>query len=300
MVTSANRPAWELPVQLVLFQGTPPRPVRFAPPEPTEPEPEDIAIARRARFLEDRAERLLRQFPDAVEIIDDRRTNEVLRAYQTLRMRKAVDAVTPSTQRERGDLAEARRCLEQGAALRWELALLNDGYARSEARRLVKHGHEFDDILQVARIGLHKAALRFDPDRGVRFGTYSRHWVRETLNRHTLAKTTPLGMPVTAAQQRLRLRRLVREHEAAGEEWTYASLAASEGYSEARVVELLHVDDNATVIDALLPEGDRPADRIADPTAPTPEEDLVESRSADEDLLRLRWPSSSLTPILAT
>ena len=56
------------------------------------------------------------------------------------------------------------------AKQREDLILQHDRVARGVARRY-RGLEEWDDLLQIARLGLVKAAKRFDPARGVLFGT---------------------------------------------------------------------------------------------------------------------------------
>jgi RNA polymerase sigma-B factor len=56
--------------------------------------------------------------------------------------------------------------------------------AHQIARRYVRTGDQFDDVLQVARLGLVKAVSRFDPDRGVAFSTYAVPTMVGEIKRH--------------------------------------------------------------------------------------------------------------------
>lgn len=49
----------------------------------------------------------------------------------------------------------------------------HEALARSLARRYANRGEEVDDLIQVAMVGLIKAAERFDPDMNTRFSTYA-------------------------------------------------------------------------------------------------------------------------------
>ena len=56
--------------------------------------------------------------------------------------------------------------------------------AHQVARRYHRSGEPFDDLLQVARLGLCKAVERFDPDRGVAFSTYAVPTMVGEIKRH--------------------------------------------------------------------------------------------------------------------
>jgi RNA polymerase sigma-B factor len=55
---------------------------------------------------------------------------------------------------------------------------------RSIARRYAGRGEEFDDLVQAGSVGLVKASARFDPSRGVAFGTFATPAVEGAIRRH--------------------------------------------------------------------------------------------------------------------
>ena len=55
--------------------------------------------------------------------------------------------------------------------------------AHGEARKLAGPFLDEEDLVQEGYIGLLRAAKRFDPDRGIRFSTYARWWVRAQMTR---------------------------------------------------------------------------------------------------------------------
>jgi RNA polymerase sigma factor (sigma-70 family) len=65
----------------------------------------------------------------------------------------------------------------------WALALSALPIARAQAGRHACAELPRDDLEQVGMLALHRAALRFDPSRGVRFGTYAFLFVREAMRR---------------------------------------------------------------------------------------------------------------------
>ncbi len=67
--------------------------------------------------------------------------------------------------------------------------------ARDLARRYVYRDESFDDLLQVASLGLLKAIDRFDPDRGTKFTSYAAPTILGELKRHFRDKGWALHVP---------------------------------------------------------------------------------------------------------
>ncbi|MHA7827631.1 MAG: sigma-70 family RNA polymerase sigma factor [Roseovarius sp.] len=66
-------------------------------------------------------------------------------------------------------------------------------------KRFKRGGGEVDpDLLQQARIGLMKAADRFDPERGIRFSTYAVWWVRAEVQEYVRSNTSVVRRPNSA------------------------------------------------------------------------------------------------------
>ncbi|MDQ4040694.1 MAG: RNA polymerase sigma factor SigF [Actinomycetota bacterium] len=92
----------------------------------------------------------------------------------------------PSTPRRPLDEAtEFRRYRETGdTTVRDGLIERALPLAHQVARRYHRSGEPFDDLLQVARLGLCKAVERFDPERGVAFSTYAVPTMVGEIKRH--------------------------------------------------------------------------------------------------------------------
>jgi RNA polymerase sigma-B factor len=67
--------------------------------------------------------------------------------------------------------------------------------ARELARRYTYTDEPFDDLLQVASVGLIKAIDRFDPDRGAKFSSYAAPTILGELKRHFRDKGWALHLP---------------------------------------------------------------------------------------------------------
>src|SRR6266853_521695 len=89
--------------------------------------------------------------------------------------------------------------------LRNELIEAHKSLASHLARRYANRGEPFDDLLQVAYLGMLKAVERFDPDRNLEFSTYATVTVEGELKRHFRDKTWSVRVPRRPQELHLRL-----------------------------------------------------------------------------------------------
>lgn len=109
----------------------------------------------------------------------------------------------PMLSREQ-ECALARRWREQQdlSALR-SLASCYMRLAISVAMRFRRYGLPVSDLIQEGNVGLMLAALRFDPDREVRFGTYAVWWIKASIQDYVLRNWSMVRVGTTAAQKTL-------------------------------------------------------------------------------------------------
>ena len=82
------------------------------------------------------------------------------------------------------DEALKKYCETRDRPLRDEILATTDWLASRGARRYADRGEPFDDLVQVARIGLVKALERFDPAFSVQFSAYATPTIMGELRRH--------------------------------------------------------------------------------------------------------------------
>lgn len=80
-------------------------------------------------------------------------------------------------------------------SLRNDIAAANTGLAAQCARQFLHRGEPFDDLQQVARLGLVLAIDRFDGGRGVPFGAYATATMMGELRRHFRDRTWGVHVP---------------------------------------------------------------------------------------------------------
>ena len=100
------------------------------------------------------------------------------------------------------DDAFRRLAVSRDAALRDEIVERTNWLALRGARRFASRGEPFDDLLQVARVGLLKAVDRFDQSMGVHFGAYATPTILGELRRYFRDHTWSVHVPRRAKDLR--------------------------------------------------------------------------------------------------
>lgn len=65
------------------------------------------------------------------------------------------------------------------------------------------YGMPYDDLVSEGNIGLIKALQKFDPDRGFRFSTYARWWIRAAIVEYVIASWSLVRLGSASAQKKL-------------------------------------------------------------------------------------------------
>jgi len=136
--------------------------------------------------------------------------------------------------------------------------------ARQLASRFTGRGQPFEDLYQVACLGLVKSAERYDPTRGILFRTYAQAVITGELKRHF--RDHGWGLHVARPVQELFLAvRAAREDltHSLGRPPTIADIAAAVGSDEESVIDALHAGETFYLesVDAPVAPGGEPARR---------------------------------------
>lgn len=134
------------------------------------------------------------------------------------------------------------------------------------ARRFRNRGEPYDDLVQVATIGLIKSVDRFSLDRGVEFTTYATPTIVGEIKRHFRDKGWTIRVPRRLQELKLALTRATADlAQQLGRSATVAELAAHLEISEDEVLEGLESANAYSAISLDAPEGnDADAPAVAD------------------------------------
>jgi RNA polymerase sigma factor (sigma-70 family) len=242
---------------------------------------EEKAMARKIRRAEQIAREAVAGIKDADDILMRRPDRaERTRAGAVDRLEEAVKAVQKASRKDkeiREYATTASTAWNDAENLRWRLAMSGRRIAHGEARKLAGPFMDEEDLVQEGYIGLLRAAKRFDPDRGIRFSTYARWWVRAQMTRAIDHTGRPVRLPGCAVEQTRNLRKAMKRFESVGVEYTVADLAEEVGIDKERA-ELLLSQGNTISLEQPVDDGPRPRplDRfLSDEEAPQPDLEAI-------------------------
>ncbi|HEX7355453.1 MAG TPA: RNA polymerase sigma factor SigF [Mycobacteriales bacterium] len=146
---------------------------------------------------------------------------------------------------------------DEHRAVRDELVEMHLPLVEYLARRFRNRGEPYDDLVQVATIGLIKSVDRFDSDRGVEFSTYATPTVVGEIKRHFRDKGWTIRVPRRLQELKLALARATSElAQSNGRSPTVAELAAYLELSEEEVLEGMESAHAYSAVSLDAPGGD--------------------------------------------
>ena len=144
-----------------------------------------------------------------------------------------------------------------------------------------------EDLLQEGIFGLHRAALKFDPDRDAIYSTFAVHWIRSFLQ---IAVADAMELPSNVYALRVAMRRRFP-----GRRPTVDQVAESYGVDEAKARKMCRIYEQAETFIGLAPVdvSDGVAVAAPDEFRPVEDRDLVRSildrlAPSDRTLVELR------------
>jgi RNA polymerase sigma-B factor len=167
--------------------------------------------------------------------------------------------ISPSTHRRLHDARLQRRRLRGDLSAGAELAERYLPMARTLALRYRKSGEPFEDLFQVASVGLVMAMKRWDPDRGIAFSTFAVPTILGELRRYFRDSTWAVRPPRAKQELSLVVARTREELSQGGARVPRtAEIAGALGWSHDVVLDALEVGGarRADSLDAPVGDGD--------------------------------------------
>ena len=153
---------------------------------------------------------------------------------------------TPTTVAPVTELADEKELLrrfarERSPELRDELVVRFMPLARRLAARYSGRAEPFEDLLQIALLGLVHSVDRYDPERGTAFSTFAVPTILGELRRHFRDRTWAIHMPRGLQETILEVEKAMEELPTRiGRAATVADVAERVGISEEKVLEALN------------------------------------------------------------
>ncbi|MBR2770177.1 MAG: RNA polymerase sigma factor RpoD [Solobacterium sp.] len=177
------------------------------------------------------------EVPDAFVQTDRRAsTGDSVRLY--LQEIGKIPLLSPEEEKE-----IAKRCQEGDQEARNKLINSNLRLVVSIAKKYIKRGLSFQDLIQEGNMGLMRAVEKFDYQKGFRFSTYATWWIRQSMIRAIADQSRDIRLPVHMGEQIMKVRRTEKQLiQELGREPTYREIAAKmEGMTPERVEEILKI-----------------------------------------------------------
>src|SRR6478672_10456198 len=153
------------------------------------------------------------------------------------------DADFPGNDAETWDLF-VRYQRSRARSLRNDLIERHMSLAEGLARPYARRGEPFDDLRQVAMLGLLKAVDRFDPEREIPFASFAIPTIRGELRRHFRDRGWTIKVPRRLQELHLELDAIAgKVSQEQGRPPTVAEIAAAAGVGTEEVLEAMEVSD---------------------------------------------------------